>query len=275
MILMRYCRKTRMLAMALVATMVIGNTPAPASAAKKKPVSLKKGKCTLYITRTDIKTSYGKTTIKIKKSKGVKILKKTFKSKNTKTASVSKKGLVKARKVGNTKITVTVKYKLKKKKKTQKLTFKVSVKDKDLRSAIPPTVTNNGGNGNIQPNPQPTNGFNNPGPQIPTEKPMDPSYVTSDTIKNGQNYPGGLVISIKPGETIIIDNKPVQPDKTGTVTITDEGQHHIEIIDKDGNTNHVDISIGDVALPSPKPEPIPRCGDLDFLILSSRELRTN
>lgn len=69
-----------------------------------------------------------KKTIKVK---GTFIKSKAFKSSKTKIATVSKKGVVTAKKAGNCKITVTVKYRKKKNAKklfSKKLTCKVTVK---------------------------------------------------------------------------------------------------------------------------------------------------
>lgn len=67
---------------------------------------------------------------------GKKIKKKTFKSTNKKVATVSKKGVVTAVKVGSCKIKVVVKLKNKKKKK---LTCKVTVVKKQAPKTVQPT----------------------------------------------------------------------------------------------------------------------------------------
>lgn len=94
-----------------------------------------------------------KKTIKVK---GTFIKSKAFKSSKTKIATVSKKGVVTAKKAGNCKITVTVKYRKKKNAKklfSKKLTCKVTVKSASVtptpaaeQTAVPtpdstPTVT--------------------------------------------------------------------------------------------------------------------------------------
>lgn len=119
---------------AILVMSVFTVVPFSASAATKR-VSLKKTSATLKIT----KKAFGKTTIKIKKAKGIKVTKKTFTIKNKKIAKVSKKGVVTAKSEGKTKVTVKVKYKFKKKAYTKKLTFKVTVKDK-RKLASAPTV---------------------------------------------------------------------------------------------------------------------------------------
>lgn len=120
-------RKIKLLAFLLAAIWVVSSTPATAEAAT--PVKLSKSSVTLNITKDDKKTTYGTSTIKIKKSKGVKIKKTTYKSANKKIATVSKKGKVTAKKKGSTKITVAVKYKKGKKIYTKKLNYKVKVKN--------------------------------------------------------------------------------------------------------------------------------------------------
>lgn len=92
------------------------------------PVKLSKSSVTLKITKNGKKTAYGTKTIKVKKSKDIKIQKVTYKSANKKIATVSKKGKITAKRKGSTKITVTVTYKKGKRKETEKLVCKVKVK---------------------------------------------------------------------------------------------------------------------------------------------------
>jgi serine protease inhibitor len=96
---------------------------------KAKKVSLKKSSATLKISKKNGKNVYGKTTVKVKKTKGVKVKKITYKSSAAKIAKVSKKGKVTAKSEGKAKIKVKVKYKYKKKSYKKTLTFKVTVKD--------------------------------------------------------------------------------------------------------------------------------------------------
>ena len=84
---------------------------------------------------------YGTSTISIKTSKGVKIKKVTYKSKNKKIATVSKKGKVTAKKKGSTQIIATVKYTYKKKTYTKKLTYKVKVTTKKVTVTPTPAPT--------------------------------------------------------------------------------------------------------------------------------------
>ena len=72
--------------------------------------------------------------------KGTFIKSKTFKSSKNKIATVSKKGVVAAKKAGNCKITITVRYRKTKNAKkilTKKLTCKVNVK----KAAVKPTAS--------------------------------------------------------------------------------------------------------------------------------------
>lgn len=129
-------RTKRYLSILLVVVLVIGMFSVQAEAAT--PIKLAKKSVTLKIVKTGKKTTYGKSTIKVKKSKGIKVKKTTYKSKNKKIATVSKKGVVTAKKKGNTTITVTVRYQKKVKKKwktyTKKLSYKVKVKVVDNRN---------------------------------------------------------------------------------------------------------------------------------------------
>ncbi len=106
--------------------------------AAKWNVRLKKSSATLKITEKKGKPVYSSTKIKLVKAKGVKITKKSFKSSDKKTATVTKGGKVTAKKAGKAKITVTVKYTLKNKKSSKKvkknsyskkLIFNVTVQD--------------------------------------------------------------------------------------------------------------------------------------------------
>ena len=67
-----------------------------AASSAKKAVSLKKKSATLKIKTENGKKTYGSTTIKLKKAKGVSVKKVTYKSSSKKVATVSKKGVVKA-----------------------------------------------------------------------------------------------------------------------------------------------------------------------------------
>ena len=134
-------RKIKLLAFLLAAIWVVSSTPATAEAAT--PVKLSKSSVTLNITENDKKTTYGTSTIKIKKSKGIKIKKTAYKSANKKIATVSKKGKVTAKKKGSTKITVAVKYKKGKKTYTKKLNYKVKVKTVTEKKTTTETPSSN------------------------------------------------------------------------------------------------------------------------------------
>ncbi len=135
----------KLISLLLSAVMTAGIfTAVPTGAvAAEKQVSLKKSSATLKITRKNGKTVYGTVNIKLVKAKGVKITKKSFKSSNKKTATVSKSGKVTAKKAGKAKITVKVKYtvtqknsgkKAKKISRSKTLTFKVTVQDKRVKT---------------------------------------------------------------------------------------------------------------------------------------------
>lgn len=116
---------------AVMVASMFASLPLNTSAVQKKAkkVSLKKSSATLKISKKNGKTVCGKTTVKVKKAKGVKVKKITYKSSAAKIAKVSKKGKVTAKSEGKAKIKVKVKYKYKKKSYKKTLTFKVNVKD--------------------------------------------------------------------------------------------------------------------------------------------------
>lgn len=109
----------RIVTIVLIIVMTITMLPVDAQAASIP--KLNKVKKTLYIGQ-----SY-----KIK-VKGKNIKSKKFKSSNSKIATVSKKGIVKAKKVGTCKITINVKYKKKNKLFTKKLRCKITVRKKEV-----------------------------------------------------------------------------------------------------------------------------------------------
>ncbi len=109
--------------MILASTSVVVPVQAGAS-----DVKLKASKASLTINEAGTAKADDSTVIVVKKAKGVVIKKTTYKSKNTKVATVTNKGFVSAHQAGNTTIVVTVKYVRKKKTMTKKLNFKVTVK---------------------------------------------------------------------------------------------------------------------------------------------------
>lgn len=150
-------RKTKkFLAVILAASMAIGLCQTDASAAKA-PKAAKKITVTVGSSR------------KLKVT-GSFIKSKKFKSSDTKIASVSKKGLVKAKKAGKCKITVTVKYrKSRKSKKVYKKVLKTAVTVKKAKPK--PTVTPS-----AVPTAEPT-----ATPEVtPTAKPMDTPAPSTD-----------------------------------------------------------------------------------------------
>lgn len=103
------------------------------------PVELSKDFLELTVKKTDSKTSYGKATVKLKRTKGVRL--------KTVTCNIKKQGIVtasikgesnpsikaKAKKQGSAKIILPVRYQLGRKTKTEKLTLGIEVTLKDTR----------------------------------------------------------------------------------------------------------------------------------------------
>ncbi len=110
---------------------ILGTTAAdgvtPVSAASNA-VSLKKKSATLNIKQDGAKIKKETTKIKIKKKKGVKIKKTTYRIDDKSVAKVDKKGKITPKSAGAAVITVNVKYKYRKKTKTKKLNYNVKVK---------------------------------------------------------------------------------------------------------------------------------------------------
>ncbi len=112
------------LIMVMVCSMaVIPCSNTEVSAATKKAITLSEKKATLYVGES--------TTITVKKVKGLSSKKVSYKTNNKKVATVSSKGVVKAKKKGKATITVTSK-----KDKKVKATFKLTVKAKPKKSSI-------------------------------------------------------------------------------------------------------------------------------------------
>ena len=134
---------------ALMAASVFAALPSAAAAASKPSVKLSKTSAVLKIYKKNGKTVYGSTKIKLLKSKGVTLLKVSYKSSNSKV-SVKKSGTVTAKKAGKSNIAVKVKYSYFKKKAGRKakkvtcsesLTFKVTVKDTRKKNPAVPETT--------------------------------------------------------------------------------------------------------------------------------------
>lgn len=119
-------------------------SPESASAAKKKP-ALSKSKITLKVGKKK------KLTVKNVKKK----VKKTWKSKNKKIASVSKTGVVKAKKAGKTTITCTFKHKGKKYKKKCVVTVKKAGKT-PVKTKAPSTTSKPANTATTRPTATPT-----------------------------------------------------------------------------------------------------------------------
>lgn len=234
------------LSMALIATAM----PANASAAAK-PVKLAKKSVTLKITKKDGKTSYGKTRIKLKTAKGVKIKSTKYKVKNKKIAKVSKKGVVTAKKKGKTKIKATVKYVYKNKKHTKKFNFTVKVKTVNapvsVKQTTQPTVTSGTnvtpGNATAAPSVAPSSPVTTPDPSKVAEIHMVRknyiTYVGGSTGINPKILPETAGDS-QDFENPILDYQSKDPDiavvnEYGLVTGKGEGVTTIEIKAKDGS----------------------------------------
>ncbi len=157
-------------------------------------VKLAKSSATLTITKESEKTTYGKTTIKIKSGKGIKVKKVTYKAKNNKIVSVTKKGVVKAKKKGSTKITATVKYKKGKKTRTKKLVFKVKVQEKEKNVSK-----------------QETTDFNtNSTPENTVKPTATPAMTANSTPEN----------TVKPTETPVPTVTPTQSGADDTASVS-------------------------------------------------------
>lgn len=138
-------------------------------------------------------TAGRKVTLKVKKKPaGSKILLTKWKSSNKKVATVTKKGVVKAKKAGKTKITATVRYKKGKTKKTKKLSCTITVKAKKSTTKQEDQIVVTPAPGNvvtITPNETKTPDA------LKTEKPVQPG-ATSDVIPSAS-----ASVSAKPSAT--------------------------------------------------------------------------
>ncbi len=139
--------KTLAMGLVLALTLSAAPTVAEAKVTKKDIKKAKKVTVKKKITLKVGKTKKIKFTNKQKKIKGIKPVKwkVTFKSKKKKIATVTKKGVVKGKKAGTTKIIAKVKCKYKKiKLKKRTFTFTVKVKKNSSATVTPstePTVT--------------------------------------------------------------------------------------------------------------------------------------
>lgn len=238
--------KNKFITCALSMALIVTAMPVNVSAAAK-PVKLAKKSVTLNITRKGGKTSYGKTKIKLKLAKGVKIKSAKYKVKNNKIAKVNKKGEVTAKKKGKTKIQATVKYIYKNKTHKQKLTFTVKVKKVDISAPAKQTVQPSVAPGTKTPAGAATVAPTSPGTT------SDPSKVAEIHMirKNYITYVGGST-GINPKilpetagdsqdiENPILDYQSKDPEiatvnEYGLVTGKSEGVTTIEIKAKDGS----------------------------------------
>ena len=117
-------------AVLLIIAMFMGIVPESKGQAAPFSVRLTEKSVALIIQKSGKQIVYGTSTIQIKKIRGVKIRKVSYRSQNKRIASVSAKGRVKAKEKGVTQVIVTVKYKWRGKLQTKKLRYKVKVVEK-------------------------------------------------------------------------------------------------------------------------------------------------
>ena len=174
--MLKHTKSSRVLTGLLLGSLVIGLVSAPVSDAAKK-ASLKTKKITLTVGQKK------QIQIKNKKKKAVY----SFKSNKKAMASVSKKGIVHAKKAGNVKITVKEKYK----KKTRSLgTVQIQIKQKTKpvqsskpTPAVPATSTP------AATNTPPANVTASPEPTItPTPEPTPTPIATLPPREEDDNY---------------------------------------------------------------------------------------
>lgn len=258
----------KIISVLLSAVMVAGiftSLPVNSFAAKKKakPVSLKKTSVTLKISEKNGKKVYGTTKIKVKKAKGVKIKKTTYKSLNKGIAKVSKKGKVTAKAHGNTKIKVKVKYKYKKRSYKKTLTLKVKVKStitkmsytsetpaastEEQTTAAPPSEANP-----IETTEPVENTTAKVEPTAPSEDKTEPDETSSE--KPAATEPTTAEVTNAPDETIEKDTEPfsVQPYTRATDAIieieeTTESATNSNVEPKSRALNTVDLPDGSEA----------------------------
>ena len=126
-------RSKKLVALATSLALVLGGMQGTETqAAKKASVQLNKKKVTLVKGK--------KVTLKVKKKNVKKIKSIKWASKNKAVASVSGKGVVKAKKKGSTKVTALVKYQKKGSSKVLKKKLTCSVKVTDKKQVIPSTA---------------------------------------------------------------------------------------------------------------------------------------
>ncbi len=117
-------------AVLLIIAMFMGIVPETKGQAAPFNVKLAEKSVVLNIQKSGKQVVYGTSTIQIKKVRGVKIKKVSYRSQNKRIASVSPKGRVKAKEKGITQVIVTVKYKWRGKLQTKRLRYKVKVVEK-------------------------------------------------------------------------------------------------------------------------------------------------
>lgn len=208
----------KLLAWMLAASMVFSFSM-PTQAAKKKPV-LSKKKAVITVGKT--------LTLKVKDiSKKTKV---TWKSKNKKIATVSKKGKVKARKAGTTKITASFRYQGKKYVKTCKVTVrkkttvvvtnaptKVQTKAPTQKPVVTPTATptQKPGTPTVTPTATPTQK-----PGVPTATPTQKPVTPTATPTTEPAEPTATATNEPAGPTVTPTADPDEPTATPTAEPT-------------------------------------------------------
>ncbi|MCR4715567.1 MAG: hypothetical protein K5656_00130 [Lachnospiraceae bacterium] len=132
----------RLIALVLAFTLVVSYGPVFMDTDAANGLKLKNTNVTLKVIKKDGVNYSSNHTIKIQKSKGIKILKTTYTSMNKSIAKVSKKGVVTPISAGNTVIIIKVKYKKKGKKISKKFKLDIEVILEDLdNSGIKPNYS--------------------------------------------------------------------------------------------------------------------------------------
>ena len=134
-------KSKKVLAVLMAAAMTVSSFAGVPGNGRSAEAAAKKG---VKLNKTAVSLVKGKkVTLKVKASKGIKIKSCKWSSKKKTIASVSKKGIVQAKKKGKTVITATVKYRKSKKAKvqTKKLTCKITVTNKKAKATAAPKVT--------------------------------------------------------------------------------------------------------------------------------------
>lgn len=206
----------------LAAALTVTSVTVPANhskvAAKQKAVSVTKS-ISVYVGKTR--------KIKVKNAPGNS--KNTFKSVNKKIASVSKKGVVKGKKEGKTKIKVTVRYKSSGKSVNKHFSVRVTVKKKSKGSAVQSAIPGNSNTPVASVSAQPGSKPQNTASVVTTVQP-ESTPKSSSSAADTTPLPGE---SAKPVVTVV---PSAEPEDTSEPLITAEPREQLTVI-KDDNTN--------------------------------------